>query len=209
VNAVAVVVLVTLVGSYALDLLAGILNVRNIQEELPDGFEDVYDPERYRRSQSYLKANTRLGWVTDTVHLAALLAFWFGGGFAWLDAWVRSFGWGSIATGVAFVAALAILRLLLGLPFSLYAVFVIEERFGFNRTDVKTFVMDRAKGLLLGAGIGGPLLAVSSPFSNTPGATPGGTAGRPSRSSPWASNTSRRPTSCPSSTDSNPWKRAS
>jgi STE24 endopeptidase len=158
-NAVAAVVLVTLLLSYALDMAAGILNVRNIRDELPEGFEDAYDPERYRRSQAYQKANTRLGRVVDSVHLAAFLVFWFSGGFAWLDAWVRSFGWGTVPTGLIFVAALAAMRFLVGLPFNVYAVFVIEERFGFNRTDMKTFVLDRIKGLLLGVAVGMPLLA--------------------------------------------------
>ena len=158
-NAVAVIVLLTLVANYALDLIAGVLNLRNIKHELPAGFEDVYDPERYRMSQAYLKANTRLGWITESINLAALLAFWFGGGFAYLDAWVRSFGWGTVSTGIAFVACLAALKMIVGLPFSVYAVFVVEERFGFNRTGWKTFVTDRIKGFVLAAAIGGPLLA--------------------------------------------------
>lgn len=158
-NGVGLVILVTLVLSWALDLWAGFLNLRNVRGELPRGFEDVYDPERYRRSQAYLKANTRLAWISGTVHLAVLLAFWFGGGFARLDAWLRAFGWGTVPTGLAFVAVLAALRFLLGLPFSIYAVFVVEERFGFNRTGWKTFVADRIKAGLLGAAIGGPLLA--------------------------------------------------
>ena len=158
-NPVAVIVLITLLVSTVLDLVAGVLNVQNIREKLPTGFEDVYDPERYRRSQAYLKANTRLGWVAGTVHLSILLTFWFGGGFARLDGWIRSVGWGPVLTGMAFVAGLAAIRFIVGLPFSVYAVFVIEERFGFNRTDWKTFVMDRVKGVLIGAAVGGPLLA--------------------------------------------------
>lgn len=158
-NAVAVIVLFTLVVSYVLDLAAGVLNIRNIKHELPDGFKDVYDPERYQRSQAYLKATTRLGWMTETVHLAVFLAFWFGGGFPRLDLWIRSFGWGSVPTGVAYVAVLVVINFVVELPFSVYGVFVIEEKFGFNRTDWKTFVMDRIKGVLLGVVIGGPLLA--------------------------------------------------
>lgn len=158
-NAVGVVILVTLVLSWALDLWAGFLNLRNLRDEPPQGFEDVFDPERYRRSRAYLEVNTRLAWVSGTVHLAILLAFWFGGGFGGLDAWVRALGWGTVPTGLAFVAVLAALRFLLGLPFSIYAVFVVEERFGFNRTGWKTFVADRIKAGLLGAAIGGPILA--------------------------------------------------
>ncbi len=163
-NAVALIILFTLAAGYLLELAASLLNIRNIRHEVPVGFEDVYDPERYRKSQAYLKANTRLGQISETVHLAVFLIFWFGGGFARLDTWLRGFGWDPVATGVAFTAVLVALKMIVGLPFAVYAVFVIEERFGFNRMGWKTFVADRIKGLLLGAAVGLPLIAAVLAF---------------------------------------------
>ncbi|MFW5640898.1 MAG: M48 family metallopeptidase [Thermodesulfobacteriota bacterium] len=163
-NWVAVVILLTLIASFFLDLIADILNIRGLRKELPDEFEDVYDPDRYRRSQEYLKATTRFGWAAGAVDLAALLVFWFAGGFAILDEWVRSFGWGPVASGLVFMGVLLLLKALLSLPLSVYSTFVIEERFGFNKTTPKTFVLDRIKGLALSLVLGAPLLAAILAF---------------------------------------------
>ena len=89
----------------------------------------------------------------------ALLVFWFAGGFGWLDRSTRGLGFGAVATGLAFLAGLGIARTLIGLPFAIWSTFVIEQRFGFNRTSPATFVTDRLKGLLLAIALGGPLLA--------------------------------------------------
>ena len=163
-NWVAVVILLTLIASFFLDLIADILNIRDLRKEPPDEFEDVYDPDRYRRSQEYLKATTRFGWAAGALDLAALLVFWFAGGFAILDEWVRSFGWGPVGSGLVFMGVLFLLKALLSLPLSIYSTFVIEERFGFNKTTPGTFVLDRIKGLALSLVLGAPLLTAILAF---------------------------------------------
>jgi STE24 endopeptidase len=92
--------------------------------------------------------------------LAALLVFWFAGGFQHLDAWLRGFGYGPIVTGVLFIGILVLAKGLLDLPFSVYSTFVVEERFGFNRTTPRTFALDLVKGLLLSVALGAPILAL-------------------------------------------------
>jgi STE24 endopeptidase len=106
-----------------------------------------------------LKVNTRFGWVTATFNVTVILIFWFAEGFPLLDEWVRSFNYGPVITGLVYMAVLLFFKGLLSLPFSIYATFVIEERFGFNQTTWATFVMDLAKGLLLAVLMGAPLLA--------------------------------------------------
>lgn len=158
-NAYALLVLAALVFEYGLHLVADLLNLRGLRPEPPEGFEDVYDAERYRRSQEYTRARTRFALVPATFDLVVLLAFWFAGGFGWLDRAVRGLGYGPILTGLVFIGALMLAKSLLGLPFQAYATFVIEERFGFNKTTPKTFWADRAKGLALALVLGAPLLA--------------------------------------------------
>jgi STE24 endopeptidase len=88
-----------------------------------------------------------------------LLGFWFSGGFNWLDEIVRAWGFGELVTGLLYIAVLMVAKSVISLPFSIYSTFVIEERFGFNKTTPKTFVSDLIKGLGLGLLIGMPLLA--------------------------------------------------
>lgn len=159
-NLYAALIAATLVAEYLLELGADALNLSTLGERLPDEFRGVYDPESYARSQAYTRAKTMFGIVSSTASLAATLLFWWCGGFPYLDGLARSFGWGELWTGLAYIAGLAALRFLFSLPFSLYGTFVLEERFGFNRTTPATFAADLLKGLLLALAIGGPLLAL-------------------------------------------------
>jgi len=158
-NIIAIIILIALLFDFVLNCLADYLNLSMLRDDLPRDFEGVYDPERYRKSQEYLKVNTRFGWVTASFDLIVLLAFWFGQGFPLLDDWVRAFNYGPIICGLIYTAALMLFKALLSLPFSIYHTFVIEERFGFNQTSWTTYVFDLLKGLFLGILLGTPLLA--------------------------------------------------
>lgn len=156
---IAVIVLTALIGSYLVALVADVLNLSRLKPELPEEFADVYDADKYRQSQAYLRATTRFGWVSGTFHLAALLVFWFAGGFPFLERQVLSVNQGPLLTGLIYMGTLVLLRTALALPFRIYNTFVIEERFGFNKTTWKTFVVDMLKALVLGTLLGLPLLA--------------------------------------------------
>ena len=158
-NSYLIFILFVLVGGYLLDLAVSFLEIRSLQPELPAEFRDTYDEEKYRTSQEYTKVTTGFSVVQDTVTLVLTLIFILAGGFNAIDLLSRSLGWGSISTGLLFTGVLILLSFLVGLPFSLYSTFVIEERFGFNKTTGKTFFLDLVKGLILAILIGGPLLA--------------------------------------------------
>ncbi len=158
-NVYAIVVLVALLAHWALELAADLLNLRALESPLPREFEGVYDAERYAKSQAYTRARTRFGILPRTFDLVVLLVFWFAGGFAALDRAVRELDLGTVPSGLLYVGALVVGHSVLHLPFRWYATFVLEERFGFNRTTVRTFFADLAKGLVLGALLGGVLLA--------------------------------------------------
>lgn len=157
-NVYAWIVLVALLGEFILSLVASVLNVRAMSPVVPDEFRGAYDAEAYARSQAYTRAQSRFGVVRGTTGLAALLLFWQLGGFGWLDEQCRAFGLGPVPTGLLFVGTLVVGSTVLGLPFRIYGTFVIEERFGFNRTTWPTFGLDLVKGLVLGAVLGGTLL---------------------------------------------------
>ena len=158
-NIYAIIILVTIAVDFILDLVSNYLNLKSLSKELPDEFEGVYDEETYAKSQEYTKTQTRFGFITGGFDLVVLLGFWFSGGFNWLDEIVRAWGFGELVTGLLYIAVLMVAKSVISLPFSIYSTFVIEERFGFNKTTPKTFVSDLIKGLGLGLLIGMPLLA--------------------------------------------------
>lgn len=157
-NTYAILILIILVIHYWIGIFADLLNLKALSPELPAEFADVYDQEEYRRSQEYTRARTRFGFIEGGFDFWVLLFFWFVGGFELLDICARSWQVNPELTGVGYIALLVAGKSLLSLPFTLYSTFVIEERFGFNRTTVATFFMDRVKGFLLAVVLGGPLL---------------------------------------------------
>ncbi len=169
-NLYGAIILAALLLDFGLGTLARVLNLGALRGEPPEEMRGVYDPESYRRSQRYTRARTRFGLVATSFDLAVLLVFWHAGGFDRLDRWLRGFELGPVLTGLLFIGSLSLARGILGLPFAVYATFVLEERFGFNRTTARTFVADLVKGLLLALVIGGPLLAVVLLFFEHAGA---------------------------------------
>lgn len=164
-----IVVLCIILTSFTLELVVSYLNIGALTPELPKEFEDIYNKDEYQKSQQYTKATTRFGIFENSVSTLLTVGFLILGGFNWIDTIARSFGYGAIVTGLLFTAGLGILSFLVGIPFSIYSTFVIEEKFGFNKTTVKTFILDLIKGILLTMLLGGPLLALIFWFFETTG----------------------------------------
>lgn len=158
------IILAFLLIDYLMDLVSGRLNLKSMNRSLPEEFLGIYDEKSYSKSQQYTGERTRFGWFISGFNLVLLLGFWFAGGFNWLDQWARGFDQGVVGTGLIFIGALLFGRTLLSLPFSIYSTFVIEERYGFNKTTVATFISDRVKGLILTVMIGFPLLGLIIAF---------------------------------------------
>ncbi len=158
-NPYSTIILSALLLEYALQMIADYLNITSLRTPLPKEFVGVYDAEAYKKSQEYTKTRTSFGILTSTFSLIVSLIFWFAGGFNVLDQVVRSWNFDMFWNGLIYIGILMILRSVISLPFSIYSTFVIEERFGFNKTTPKTFVLDMMKGLLLSLVLGGPLLA--------------------------------------------------
>lgn len=159
-NTFAVIILVAIIGEYLLSLASSILSLRTFSPTLPAEFRDVFDEDKYAQARHYSQTRTYFGFIHSSVDLIILLTFWFSGGFEWFDQVVRTAGYGPLVSGLVYIGSLTLASSLLGLPFRLYSTFVIEARFGFNRTTVGTFASDLLKGLVLGVVLGGLLLAV-------------------------------------------------
>ena len=152
-------IVVALGAHYVVELSASLLNLRSLGAEPPAELRGAVDKVTYRRTGEYTRARTTLGVVHDTAGLIALFGFWWLGGFEWLDRIARGIGVGPIVTGLIYFGALAVASWLIRLPFRLFGTFVLEARFGFNRTSARTFWTDIAKGFVLSTVLGALLLA--------------------------------------------------
>ena len=152
------IILIALVIDFAIGLVSTILNLRSLQTKPPDTLADIYDDTEYKTSQEYTLVQSKFGLLTGSIKLILLLVFWFAGGFNYIDELVLEFGWNDIWSGVAFIGIISIALLILNIPLSLYSTFVIEERFGFNKTTYKTYILDTIKSIVLSLVIGLPCL---------------------------------------------------
>ncbi len=144
--------------NFAFDKYLDYLNISVLKPEVPDALKGIYNKEKYKKSQLYTKTNTRFSLFSSTFGLLLLLLLLFGNGFALLDHWIRGYTTNVYWQTLLFFGLLGFLYDILTLPFQLYDTFVIEKRFGFNKTTGKTFVIDKLKGWLVGGIIGGLLL---------------------------------------------------
>ncbi|MEP4079365.1 M48 family metallopeptidase [Haloferula sp.] len=158
-NALGITILIALLMLWNIDFVATLLNLKALSPEVPEEFADVFDAERYAKSQEYTRDSARFGIIESVASLFILLFFWFAGGFGWLDQLTRSWTENELISGLLFLGLLYIGNYLVSLPLSIYSTFVIEERYGFNKTTPATFAGDQVKSLLLSALLGLPLVA--------------------------------------------------
>ena len=159
-NIYLIVILCIILGKYFLDTIVDILNVKSAAVKLPSEFSGYYDEEKYSKSQRYLKERTYFGIIESSFFTFAAVCFIVLGGFNAVDNFARSFGKNTIVTALIFAGTLALIVQVFEVPFSFYRTFVIEERYGFNRTNLKTFFLDIIKTFVLTLIIGGVIFSL-------------------------------------------------
>ena len=158
-NPLALLILISLFVLWNLEFIATLLNLKAFPATPPPELAGLMDQEKLDKARAYLSANSRFDILRASVSLAILLAFWWLGGFPFLDSLARSLSENVILAGLIFLGALFLAQNLISLPFDWYETFVIEEKFGFNKSTAATFIADRLKGLALAALLGLPLAA--------------------------------------------------
>ncbi len=136
------------------------LNYKSIRKSLPDVLVEIYDRENYFRSLEYNKTRTRFSFVTSTFSFLLIIAVLGTKLLGTVDGWVGIYFEHEVVRALAFFGFLFVTTDLLSLPFQLYSTFVIEQEFGFNKTSPKTFVLDKVKGYLVTALIGGLVIGI-------------------------------------------------
>ena len=149
-----------LVFNFLVDYFLDYLNAKHFKDDLPPELQDVYDDEEYKTSQKYKAANQSFSNITSLFSLMLTLSFFFLDGFKFVDDIARSYSSNSIVIALLFFGIIMLASDIITTPFSYYKTFVIEERFGFNKTTLKTFILDKIKGWFMLVIIGGGILAL-------------------------------------------------
>ena len=146
--------------SYLFDQVLDYVNLKVQRKDIPAEVEGFYNKEQYQKSLDYQKDQARFSFITAGFSFLLSLGMLVFGGFGWLDALLRPFFSSEIILALVFFGTIMIVSDILTIPFQWYSTFVIEEKYGFNKTTARTFISDKLKGYLLGALIGGALLAI-------------------------------------------------
>ena len=154
------IIIAIIIIDFLVDKILDALNAKRYDDPIPEELNDVYDQEEYQKSQRYKTTNYKFGLITSTFSLVLTLVFLGLDGFEFVDNLARSYSDNPIIIALIFFGIIMLGSDLLSTPLSYYQTFVIEERFGFNKTTKATFMLDKLKGLLMMAVIGGGLLAV-------------------------------------------------
>ena len=146
--------------NFIVDKIIDALNAKHFNDALPKELQDVYDETAYKKSQKYKATNYKFGLVTSAFSTVLTLGFLLFDGFEFVDTIARGFSENPIIVALIFFGIIMIGSDIITTPFSYYSTFVIEEKFGFNKTTKKTFFMDKLKGWLMMAFVGGGILAL-------------------------------------------------
>ena len=164
------IIIAILVLQFLVETVLDYLNAKQYGDPIPKELEDVFDSDEYKKSQEYQKTNYRFGLWSSAFSLVLTLVFLVFGGFEWADLMARSFSSNEIAITLLFFGIITIGSDILSTPFSYYQTFVIEERFGFNKSTEKLFFIDKLKGWGMMAILGGGVITLALWFYQWAGA---------------------------------------
>ena len=155
-----ILVIILVAVMYVIDLIITLVNYNHRNQPIPDIARDIYDQEKYQKWLSYFMETNRFGVIVKTISTALLLVLLGFGFFGWLERLTVHWVSHPILQTLAFLGVFGLLSMLISLPFDYYGTFVIEEKYGFNKTTHKTFFVDILKNILVAAVLGGGLVAL-------------------------------------------------
>ena len=158
------ILITILLIKFVIDSVLNHLNAKHFNDTLPNDISDVYEINEYQQSQSYKKTNHNFSKITSLFSLITTLLFFFFNGFSIVDEIARGFSNNIIIITLIFFGIIIIGSDIISIPFSLYKTFVIEEKFGFNKSTKKLFFLDKIKGLLMTIILGGSILSIITWF---------------------------------------------
>lgn len=154
------IIISIIIINFIVDKVLGALNAKHFNDALPPELQDVYDEDEYKKSQAYKATNHQFSNLTSAFSLILTLAFFYFDGFEYVDNIARSYSSNSIVIALIFFGIIMLASDIITTPFAYYKTFVIEEKFGFNATTLKTFILDKIKGWLMLIIVGGGILSL-------------------------------------------------
>ena len=160
ISVLTIIILAFIVFDFVLDFILDTINSKTWDLPIPKELDGIYNEEQYEKARQYHKAKEKLSSITTVFSTILIVVFLIFKGFAIVHLQIAAISSSPILQALLFFGAFSIASDIIGLPFELYGIFVIEEKFGFNKMTWKTYLSDKIKGYLLGAVIGGALLSL-------------------------------------------------
>ena len=154
------IIIAIIVIDFIIDKVLDAINAKHYNDPIPEVLNDVYDAEEYKKSQAYKTVNYKFGLITSLFSFVLTLGFLLLDGFEYVDNFARRYSDNPILIALIFFGIIMIASDIITTPFGYYKTFVIEEKFGFNKTTKKTFILDKLKGLLMTVLLGGGIIAL-------------------------------------------------
>jgi len=159
-QSILVLILVISIVSYLFDQILDLINLKSQRKDIPKEIESFYEKEKYLKALAYNSERTKFSFLTSAFSFLISCSMLLFGGFGWVDSLLRTYIENQILLALAFFGALMLASDILTIPFQWYSIFVIEEKYGFNKTTIRTFITDKLKGYALGSLVGGGLLSL-------------------------------------------------
>ena len=125
------------------------LNDKNWKESIPNDLEGFYDFNKYQKAKNYKIERGKISLLNSSISFVITLLMLFFFGFGLISEYAVSFSDSTIIQSCIFFMIFHLLTTFLGMPFSYYSTFFIEEKYGFNKTTLKTFIVDKIKGIFI------------------------------------------------------------
>ena len=153
-------ILAFVVAEFLFSKILSYLNIRSWDKPVPDEIKDLYQEDKFEKAKAYALDNNKVSTISGAISFILTISFLYLKGFAWVDSIAHQVSGQYIIQGLVFFGIVSGVTSLIGLPFDIYSTFVIEEKYGFNKTTPATFIADKVKGLVLGVIIGGGIYAL-------------------------------------------------
>lgn len=154
-----ILIIVILCLDFVVERVFDYLNWHSMSPQLPECLNGIYDVKEYTRFQNYNRENNRFDLFSSTFSFLVMIIFLCLGGFGWLNNYIITLTDHTILQVLLFMLSLSLASGVMSVPFDYYATFKIEEKYGFNKTTLKTYILDGIKGALVSAVIGALLLS--------------------------------------------------